>query len=96
MEFDWDKGNSGKCLGHGLTRGAIEFALMHGARVAPDVRHSVSEQRFIAVSRTQAGRPVFIAFCWRGSKLRPISARYMHEREARRYETTHSPGDEDR
>ena len=32
------------------------------------------------------GRPAFVAFCWRGEKIRPISARYMHDREARRYE----------
>ena len=30
-------------------------------------------------------RAAFIAFCWRDSKIRPISARYMHAREVARY-----------
>ena len=86
MQFDWDDGNRDKCRKHGLTQAQIEYALSHDARVAPDPAHSVAEQRFIAVSRTAKGRPVFVAYCWRGEKLRPISARYMHEREVARYE----------
>jgi uncharacterized DUF497 family protein len=85
MQFDWDDGNTEKCAKHGLTRAEIEFSLTQGARFAPDVDHSLTEQRFIAVARTEAGRPVFIAFCWRDGRVRPISARYMHQREARRH-----------
>ena len=84
--FDWDDGNRGKCQKHGLSIAQIEFALTHGARVAPDLRHSGEEQRFIAVSRTAEGRPVFVAFCWRAGRLCPISARYMHEREVAGYD----------
>jgi len=94
MIFDWDDGNSAKCAKHGLTRDDIEFALQNGARVAPDVKHSDAETRFIAVSRAPNGRPVFIAFCWRGDALRPISARYMHAREARRYDQTRPENDD--
>ena len=94
MQFDWDDGNAEKCAKHGLTRDEIEYALLHGARVAPDAKHSVAEQRFIAVGRTAGGRLVFVAFCWRGAKLRPISARYMHAKEARRYEAQEGAGDE--
>jgi uncharacterized DUF497 family protein len=85
-EFGWDDGNREKCRKHGLTSAAIEHVLTHGAPVAPDVAHSGDEQRFIAIGRTAEGRPVFVAFCWRGARLRPISARCMHAREARRYE----------
>lgn len=81
MLFDWDAGNTAKCEKHGLTRAEIEYALSHDARFAADLDHSVTEQRFIAVSRTEKGRPVFVVFCWRGEKLRPISARYMHRKE---------------
>lgn len=57
-----------------------------GLQVAPDPEHStLAEQRFIAVGRTSEGRAAFIAFCWRDGKVRPISARYMHAREAARY-----------
>ena len=85
IEFNWDSGNSAKCAKHGLTTAEIEYALSHGARYAADPAHSLTEQRFIAVSRTEAGRPVFIAFCWRDGRLRPISARYMHRKEAQRH-----------
>jgi uncharacterized protein len=85
MQFDWDTGNTAKCAKHGLTRAEIEYALSHQARFAADPDHSVTEQRFIAVSRTAGGRPVFVVFCWRDGKLRPISARYMHRREALRH-----------
>jgi len=85
MTFDWDDGNAAKCERHGLSRADIEYALSHDARFAADAAHSVTEQRFIAISRTAAGRAVFIAFCWRDGRIRPISARYMHRKEAVRH-----------
>ena len=85
MDFDWDDGNAAKCLGHGLALAEIEYALSHEARFAADPAHSLTEQRFIAISRTAAGRAVFIAFCWRDGRICPISARYMHRKEAVRH-----------
>ncbi len=86
--FDWDEGNRAKCQKHGLSISDVEYALIHGAKVAPDIDHSQDEQRFLAIGRVVSGRPVFIVFCWRGSAIRPISARYMHAREVARYETS--------
>jgi uncharacterized protein len=72
----------------------IEVFLTGSARVAPDQRHSHSEERFIAVGRNEEGRPMFVAFTIRmknGQRLvRPISARYMHEKEIEGYETESS------
>jgi uncharacterized DUF497 family protein len=85
MDFDWYDGNAAKCLRHGLTLADIEHALSHEARFAADPAHSLTEQRFIAISRPAAGRAVFIAFCWRDGRIRPISARYMHRKEAVRH-----------
>ena len=56
--------------------------MRHALRIATDPAHSAAEQRFIAVSRTAEGRPVFVVFCERGGKVRPISARTMHRKEA--------------
>jgi uncharacterized DUF497 family protein len=92
LGFDWDEGNRAKVRKHGLTEPEIEAFFRLGPRVAPDVVHSAEEARFIAVGRTAAGRPAFVAFCWRGARIRPISARYMHSREVRRYEN--SPADD--
>lgn len=85
LEFDWDDGNTDKCAKHGLTREEIEYALTHGPMFDDDAAHSLTEERFIAVSRTAEGRSVYIAFCWRSGRIRPISARYMHRKETLRY-----------
>jgi uncharacterized protein len=92
--FDWDAGNREKCQKHGVSIAEIEAALRGDPEIAPAPRRSVAEERFIAVGRTPAGRALFIAFTLRvrnGARLvRPISARYMHAREIRRYEATRS------
>lgn len=88
--FDWDDGNREKCRKHGVSLAEIETLLRGTPHVAPDLHHSSDEDRFIAVGRNDRGRPLFVAFTIRnqGGKrlLRPVSARYMHAREARRYE----------
>ena len=88
--FDWDAGNLGKCQKHGLSIEAIEDVLKRKPPIAPDERHSGFEPRFIAAGRHANGRPVFVAFTLRRRAgrllLRPISARFMHEKEAKRYD----------
>lgn len=91
-----NEGNRGKAQKHGLTLSEIEHAMRTGARVAPDPVHSLAEQRFIAIGRTAAGRQVFIAFCFRGARIRPISARYMHAKEVARHEAAFGSDDDDR
>jgi uncharacterized DUF497 family protein len=88
MIFDWDAGNRTKCQKHGLSLEDIEWAMTGDPKVAPDIDHSMTEQRFIAIGRIKDGRYVFIAFCWRGKLCRPISARFMHKREVDRYVKT--------
>jgi uncharacterized protein len=88
--FDWDEGNRAKCLKHGVSVSEIERVLSSDPRVAPDLKHSAEEDRFIAVGRSATGRPLFVAFTLRmkdGERLvRPVSVRYMHLKEAQRYE----------
>jgi uncharacterized DUF497 family protein len=87
--FDWDDGNEAKCLKHGLTRMEIEWLLSNNPQIAPDIRHSEAENRYIAVGRTAEGRAMFVAFVFRvrngATFVRPVSARYMHKKEAKRY-----------
>ncbi len=89
--FDWDEGNWPKCAKHGVTRTEIEYALRHGPLVLMD-RTGRAETRFNAVGRNREGRHLFVVFMVRavgGAVLiRPISARYMHEKEVRAYEET--------
>lgn len=89
--FDWDSGNSFKNEAkHGLTREAIEAFFQGRVFVAPDPKHSTLEERFLAIGRGPEKRLMIVAFTIRyreGARLiRPISARFMHQKEARRYE----------
>jgi uncharacterized protein len=85
--FNWDDGNWPKCAKHGVSREEIERLFLEGqARVAPDLKHTTpTESRHIAAGRVD-GRPLFVAFSFRGHFIRPISARYMHAKEASNYE----------
>ena len=87
--FDWDEGNRDKCGKHGVSVEEIEATLRGSPIFAPDEAHSGAERRYIAAGRTPEGRAVFVAFTLRerdGSVLlRPVSARYMHAKEAARY-----------
>jgi len=87
--FDWDDGNWPKCGKHGVSREEIERLFLEGcAQVAPDLKHTTpTESRHIAVGRVD-GRAMFVAFALRGSFIRPISARYMHAKEASHYEAS--------
>ena len=89
--FDWDDGNTGKCQKHGVSLAEVETVLKQGSLVAPDLKHSGAEQRFIAIGLNPSGRPMFVAFTFRQRDgltfIRPISARYMHDKEVTAYET---------
>lgn len=91
LGFDWDAGNRRKCRKHGLALEEIEaFFRQESVFVMPDIHHSRSEERYIAYGHSPKGRPMFVAFTFRiredETLIRPISARYMHEKEAREYE----------
>ena len=88
--FEWDEGNSEKCCKHGLSIPEIErFLRQDGNNIVADFKHSgKQEQRFIAAG-TLGTRFIFVGFTLRSSEggilIRPISARYMREKEAKRY-----------
>ena len=85
--FDWDEGNTGKCLKHGLSVEEIEMFFKENIlSIIPDIKHSTSEDRLTATGRMKNGRPVFVVFTMRGNLVRPVTARYMHEKETIRYE----------
>ena len=91
--FNWDKGNSGKCTKHGLSREDIErFFLQKEIYVTPDLKHSAEEERFLAIGKGLRNRQIVVAFTFRhrnGKKtIRPISARFMNEKEVQKYEET--------
>lgn len=86
--FDWDSGNWPKCQKNGVSREEIEEVFTGNPAVMPDP--FPEEPRMRAIGKTNAGRYVFVVFLPREIngqvKLRPISARYMHQKEIDHYE----------
>jgi len=84
--FDWDDGNRTKCEKHGVAAATIEGLFERPVLILPDAIHSVAERRFKAIGKAEDGRLVFVVFTLRrGGLIRPISARYMHKKEADHY-----------
>jgi hypothetical protein len=87
--FDWDEGNRAKCRKHGVAIEIIEGIFRRGLTILPDAAHSQDERRFRGIGRTEQGRAVFVVFTLRERAadvlIRPISARYMHKKEAEHY-----------
>ena len=85
VEVEWDEHNWPKCAKHGVSKAEIEYVLLHNPLTTPDVYEA--EPRFRAVGKNANGRYVFIVYCRRNTKVRPIGARYMHRSEIVRYGT---------
>lgn len=87
--FDWDEGNHAKCQKHGVPIEEIEAVFRAGPMVRPDLAHSQTETRFLAIGRGKEGRFIFLVFTIRDRDdspfIRPISARYMHQEEIDHY-----------
>ncbi|NEU71429.1 BrnT family toxin [Hassallia byssoidea VB512170] len=88
--YDWDDGNYQKCQKHGVSIEEIETLFSSKVWIGPDINHSELEQRFLAIGKSTKGKYIFLAFTIREKKeeifIRPISARYMHEKEVQKYE----------
>jgi len=86
--FNWDDGNWPKCGKLGVSQEEVEQVLMGTPAVMSDPHSAVPRMR--AIGKTTAGRYVFLVFMLRKinakNTLRPISARYMHQKEIDHYE----------
>jgi uncharacterized DUF497 family protein len=89
--FDWDTGNQEKCRKHGVSLAEIEELFGGTVMMLRDDGHSTPlEERHLAIGKTLEGRYVLVAFTLRqrgpARLIRPISARYMHQKEVDHYE----------
>lgn len=92
IEFEWDRWNLSKnYFKHGVTAKETEevFVNEESLRI-PDAKHSQDEERFNIVGKTLEGKNLFIAFVFRGKKVRVISARRMHRKEVGKYDKINS------
>jgi len=87
VEFEWDKGNTGKNIKHNVEDKEVEEAFFDKAKKTfKDRVHSGQEERFRIVGKTKKGRILFIVFTIRKNKIRIISARDINRKEVRLYE----------
>jgi uncharacterized protein len=88
--FDWDEGNWPKCGKHGISKEEIEDLFDNDPGTYADPSSSEAEQRLRAIGEGWNKRMMLVAFTTRETNgallLRPISARYMHQKEISRYE----------
>lgn len=86
--FEWDDANRLKNWDrHHVAWWECEEAFFHKPfYVVPDTAHSQKEDRYFALGRTKAGRLLFLAFTFRGSQIRVISARDMSRKERNIYD----------
>lgn len=80
--FDWDAGNEGHVLVHGMEPGEVEEALLDPDGFGIDAYDVPGELREALVGATQEGRVLLIM---RGRKIRPITARDASRAQKRRY-----------
>lgn len=87
--FDWDAGNERKSQDkHGVSKLEAEEVFFNvPILLLNDEKHSAKEPRFHALGKTDAARLLHITFTIRANKLRVISARDMHKKEEKVYET---------
>ena len=85
---EWDTGNWPKCGKHGVSRGEVEYVVEQATLRVCDP--NPNEERFRTAGQALSGRHVFVVYTYReyddGVFIRPISARYMHEKEVKNYE----------
>lgn len=86
--FQWDDGNIDKnLLKHNVENWECEQVFFNEPLIIlDDSKHSLSEDRWAAFGKTDAGRLLIIIFTKREKMIRIISARDMNRRERKFYE----------
>lgn len=81
--FDWDKANKSK-IEKRMSLEEVEEAFTGQPYIAFDAKHSQEEQRWFLINHVRK-RYMVVVFTVRKNKIRPISARFMHKREIKKY-----------
>ncbi|MBI3012168.1 MAG: BrnT family toxin [Elusimicrobia bacterium] len=88
LVFDWDEGNKDKnFIFHRVTNQEAEEVFFSKPNfIFEDIKHSLSERRYMVWGATTRKRTLAVFFTIRKDKIRIISARDMHRKERREYE----------
>ena len=85
--FDWDDSNIEHVARHNVSPAEAEEVFFDINNVQDeDVKHSISENRFIIIGKTKKGRLLYQIFTRRRNKIRIISARDINKKEVQLYE----------
>jgi uncharacterized DUF497 family protein len=86
--FDWDEGNLTKNWDkHDVSSGECEQIFFNKPLIVKrNSKHSLFEDRYYVLGRTDSDRFLFAVFTVRNDKIRIISARDMTIAEAKRYQ----------
>jgi uncharacterized protein len=86
--FQWDLGNSHKNLiNHGVENWEGEQIFFNiPLIILDDPKHSLREDRWAALGKSDSGRLLVVVFAKRGHLIRIISARDMNRKEKMFYE----------
>ena len=84
--FQWGRGNTLKCGKHGVSRAEIESLFSRPALIVVGWGQLRIGSAFSRDRRHRFETPCVRVLTLRGGFVRPISARYMHAKEIRRYE----------
>ncbi len=86
--FDWDEGNRDKnYLKHGIPNEEAEQVFFNQPLlISKDEKHSLKEERYFCLGKTNATKTFFISFTIRKEKIRIISCRPMNRAERKIYE----------
>ena len=87
LGFQWDQGNSDKNWEkHKVSKSECEQAFFNiPIVIADDTKHSIDENRWYILGRTDTDRLLFIVFTIREKLIRVISARNMNKKEREIY-----------
>ncbi len=87
-DFEWDPRKAASNLTkHGVSFvEAVTVFRDPQARIVPDPRHSVGEERLAILGQSKRGRLLSVMFAERGTRIRLISARKATRRERNDYE----------
>lgn len=86
--FDWDLGNSDKnFFKHQVSMHEAEEVFGNEPLIiVEDIFHSLGEQRYQGMGKTNSNRLLFVSFTIRKGKVRIISIRNMSKKEKNKYE----------
>jgi uncharacterized protein len=84
-QFEWDATKAAaNCLKHRISF-ADAVAVFGDEQALSMVDEHTFEERYVAIGVDAFGRVLVVAYCWRGERIRLISARKATRRERRHY-----------